>query len=332
MSLAGWFCSRVAEIRQDVINNGSGTDRLEIEKVIGKIFYPIGDAELGRIIQQFWSEYDDFQTKSGPSYSRAWIWDSSDPDHVWHKIYSIPYTKVFGKVACRVCSKPLGCGQAERNWGALKHLKTGKRSHISGDKAQKQATVYGAACIENSRAAQAIEEANGLILETRWTDADLAFEMGLENWERDGGDVPAPIVPKRIFRAWVEDWEWDLIHDKDCLSEAKLLQKYQGLRWIDQDADNEESELCIVQEDSMDYQGGRHGDGWCVVETRPGTGAMDPWTIHCVVDEIGEYEQPAEMNVEVIFNEELRAANRFRFDEEEQNKKNKAAVNRRRKR
>ena len=31
---------------------------------------------------------------------------------------------------------------------------------------------------------------------------------------------------------------------------------------------------------------------------------------HCVVDEIGEYEQPAEMNVEVIFNEELRAANR----------------------
>jgi hypothetical protein len=293
LALAGWFCSPSAEIRQDVVDKGSGANRLDIEMVIGKLYYPIGDAELGDIIQQFWSEFDDFQTMSGLSYSRPFIWESEEikkgNDHVWHKLYSIPYTKVFGKVACRVCSKPLGCGQAERNWGALKHLKTGKRSHIGGDKAQKQATVYGAACIDKARAAQAVEEANGVIVETRWTDADLAFQLGLENWENDYGNVP-PVVPKRIFRAWIEDWEWDLIHNKDCLAEAKLLQKYSCLMWIDQDSPDEESELCVAQEYNMEFQGGRNGDGWCVIATRPGTGAMDPWTIHCVIDEIGEYE------------------------------------------
>jgi hypothetical protein len=324
LSLAGWFCSPDAEIRKDVVENGSGSNRLDIELAIGKLYFPTEDAELGEIIQLFWSEFDDFQTKTGPSYSRPWIWESSEikkgNDHVWHKLYSIPYTKVFGKVACRVCSKPLGCGQAERNWGALKHLKTGKRSHISGDKAQKQATVYGAACIDKARAALAIEEANGLVVETRWTDADLAFELGLENWEVGNGNVPVPLVPKRIFRAWIEDWEWDLIMVNDCLAEAKLLQKYQGLMWIDQDSPDEDMELCVALENKMEFQGGRHADGWCLICTRP-DGSQDPWTLHCVVDEIGEYEQPAELNVEVIFNEEMRAANNVRLDEEEEERK-----------
>jgi hypothetical protein len=73
-------------------------------------------------------------------------------DHLWHKLYSSPFTEVFGIVACRVCSKSLGCGPAERNWGTLKQLKSGKRSHLSGDKAQKQATIYGAACMDKAKA------------------------------------------------------------------------------------------------------------------------------------------------------------------------------------
>ena len=110
------------------------------------------------------------------------------------------FTKVFGQVACRVCSKPLGCGNAERNWGALKHLKNGKRAHLSADKAQKQATVFGAASIDRSRAIQAAEESNGVLLESRWTDADIAFQVGLENWDGMPGDVPVPVAPKRLSR------------------------------------------------------------------------------------------------------------------------------------
>jgi len=225
-----------------------------------------------------------------------------------------------GKVACRVCSKPLGCGQAERNWGALKHLKTGKRSHLSAEKAERQATVYGAACIEKSRAIQAAEERGGFILETRWTDADIAVQMGLESW--GGMEVPVPVVPKRLFRAWIEDWEWDAIRHKDVVSEAKLVQKYTGLRFVDPDLDRRVGELdTYLVESNLEFQGGKGGSGWCLIGTRDRDGGMEPWEIHLTIDLIAEYEQPAELNVEIIVNDELRNANYERIDEEASKKR-----------
>jgi hypothetical protein len=329
LSLAGWFCSPDADIRKDVVDHEIGANRLDVEKVIGMLYYPMCDAELGRIIQTFWRFFNDFQTKRGTGYGRAWIWETDEIKegncHLWHKIYSIPFTKVFGKVACRVCSKPLGCGQAERNWGALKHLKAGKRSHMSGEKAQRQATVYGAACIYKSRADQAAEDRAGTIVESRWTDADIAFDVGLEDWNAGFGDVPAPVVPKRLFKAWIEDWEWDCIHDNDVVSQAKLLQKYGGLSWIDPD----EEELCISKEEEMDFQGGRNGAGWCLIGTRPRDGGMEPWVLDVVIDLIAAYEQAPELNVEVIVNEALRAANEERILDEKAAKRQKAADKRR---
>jgi hypothetical protein len=76
---------------------------------------------------------------------------------------------------------------------------------MSGEKSQRQATVYGAACIDKWRAVQSAEEIAGVVVESRWTDADLAFDMGLEDWNIGFGDVPEPEVPKRLFRAWIED-------------------------------------------------------------------------------------------------------------------------------
>lgn len=309
LSLAGWFCSPIADIRKDVVAHEIGANRLDVEEVVRKIYYPMREEELGIIIATFWREFDDFQTKRGPSYSRAWVWESNEVKegncHIWHKLYSVPFTKVFGKVACRVCSKPLGCGQAERNWGALKHLKSNKRAHISASKAQKQATVYGGACIERSRAAHAAEESTGVLLESRWTDADIVLQVGLETWGGIPGAVPVPAVPSRLFRAWIEDWEWDAIRTRDVVMEAKLLQKYGGLSWIDPD----ENELCVALEEGMEYQGGRNGAGWCLIGTRESDGGMEPWVLDVVIDLIAEYEQPIEMNVEVVVNEALRAAN-----------------------
>lgn len=212
-------------------------------------------------------------------------------------------------MACRVCSKPLGCGQAERNWGALKHLKSNKRALTSAPKAQKQATVYGGACIERSRAAHAAEESTGALLESRWTDADIVLQVGLETWGGFPGAVPIPVVPNRLFRAWIEDWEWDAIRTRDVVMEAKLLQKYGGLSWIDPD----ENELCVATEDAMEYQGGRNGAGWCLIGTCESDGGMEPWVLDVVIDLIAEYQQPIEMNVEVVVNEALRAANAERI-------------------
>jgi hypothetical protein len=155
--------------------------------VIAKIFYPIQREYLALKIQAFWKEFDDFQSATGEIYNGL-----SDPflsvlvdtaPHRWHKIWTQPYTLVFGYVACRVTSKPLGCGGAKRTWGAFKHLKNGKQAHLSAEKLGHQTTVYGAACIEKSWALQASEERHGMVLESRWKDADIAYGKGvLYDW------------------------------------------------------------------------------------------------------------------------------------------------------
>ena len=132
--------------------------------------------------------------------------------------------------------------------------------------------------------------------------------------------MPSVVVPKRLFKAWIEDWEYNCVFDKDPVAMQWLLHKYGGLRWLDDDKKNE---LVIADDEEMDYQGGRDGSGWCVIGRRP-CGDWIPWTLHCVVDEIAEYEQLEEMNVEIVYNEELREANREKLKEEEEAKKSKS--------
>lgn len=71
----------------------------------------------------FWQEYDAFKNKSGSTYGsgRVHIWNSayttSGDSHLWHNLYSVPFTKFLGFVACHVTSKNLGIGAAKRSWG-----------------------------------------------------------------------------------------------------------------------------------------------------------------------------------------------------------------------
>jgi hypothetical protein len=90
------------------------------------------DANLGDMINLFWEEFDFFHNKAGPFENREHIRVSGDvrsgASHIWHSKNSLRYTKVFGQLACRVCSKILGIGSAERAWGDVKHLKTNKKA------------------------------------------------------------------------------------------------------------------------------------------------------------------------------------------------------------
>lgn len=194
---------------------------------------------------------------------------------------------------------------------------------LSADKAEKQATVYGAACMDKAKMIQEAEESSGLVQESHWTDEDIAFNLGLESWDEGAGNVPEPVVPRRIFNAWIEEWEWDCIHDRDSVSEARLLQKYQGLMWIDPDQvdDSDTYELNTAEDTNMEYQGGRDSPGWCVIGTRFGDGGMEPWPINVVIDLIAIYVQPVELNVEVVVNPIMRAANEQRWIDEEQKRK-----------
>ena len=64
----------------------------------------------------------------------------------------MPYTiLVLGFVGFRVTSKLCGIGPAERSWGGVKNIKTGKRSHLSGESTEKRSILYVSAKIQQSR-------------------------------------------------------------------------------------------------------------------------------------------------------------------------------------
>ena len=78
---------------------------------------------------------------------------------------------MLGHVACRTTSKITGIGAGERSWGDVKHLKSGKRSNLSGAKTEKQAILYTTAHINEARAQQ--EAKSGGSRENMWGDDDM---------------------------------------------------------------------------------------------------------------------------------------------------------------
>ena len=48
----------------------------------------------------------------------------------------------------------------------------------------------------------------------------------------DTSELKKPAA-NRIFRAWIEDWETELLMKNDPVAEAQLLEKYKGLVFVD---------------------------------------------------------------------------------------------------
>jgi hypothetical protein len=46
-----------------------------------------------------------------------------------------------------------------------------------------------------------------------------------------------PLPPVLVFHGWLEDWETGLLNKNDQLAEAKLLNKYKGLQFYDDQYD-----------------------------------------------------------------------------------------------
>jgi hypothetical protein len=183
-------------------------------------------------------------------------------------------------------------------WGAVKHLKTGKRAKVGDEPLKKQATIFGAACIEKARSERASVEADPDRVYQVWTDEDVTFDLQLEKWGTTI-ELLVQLGPKRTFKGWLEDWELEIVKKNDVINEAKLLRKYGGLRWHDVDDDK----MFVADSEEMIFHGGRSGCGWCVKGIREGDGETEPWPIGVVVVEISEQIQSLEMNVEIITRE-----------------------------
>ena len=143
----------IPHIRKDAKDHSDSDHRKQVNNVIKTLFSGASEEEMSVTQDIFWTDYTNFDKKIGSFGADEFIWKSKDikdgNSHLWHQKYSLPCTEVLGFVACRVTSKVLGIGAAERSWGDIKTIKSGKRSDISSDVSEKQTIVYTSACIES---------------------------------------------------------------------------------------------------------------------------------------------------------------------------------------
>ena len=164
-AIAGWALCVMTEVRQDVNARMNGSHREAIERVVERLHLPpcpnkrvnINDMSPADIVDRFWGEFKDFKNQTGP-YSKAGRWLTDDVrkgrSHLWHEKYSLGYTDVLGFVACRVTSKILGIGAAERAWAGTKDIKDGKRANLSGASTEKRSILYISARMSEARVLQ----------------------------------------------------------------------------------------------------------------------------------------------------------------------------------
>jgi hypothetical protein len=133
-----------SEAHKDPLNN------IAVEEFIRRVILPrkqinSGDPNvaLAKLVDKFWAERDDFVKQCG-FFSRESIWNTAgDPmtiSYEWHDdTWFLP--EVFGLSACLSCSLVLGCGQAGRQWKAIKVQKTGKCTNLGHEKTKKQSVI-----------------------------------------------------------------------------------------------------------------------------------------------------------------------------------------------
>ena len=154
----------MSEVRADVTSWMKGKHHITMERFVRKLHVvpcpnPNNKAlamTLDAIVHMFWNECKAFQIKAKPFNVPAW---QNSPDgargrsHLWHEMHSCLHTKVLGFFVCRVTSKLLGIGSAERAWGDVKSIKTGKRKSI-GDLIEKRCILCTTARITEARITQ----------------------------------------------------------------------------------------------------------------------------------------------------------------------------------
>ncbi len=151
-------------------------------------------------------EYGDFINKRG-----CFCWDhiciiDSDPDlkaYHWHQKYTLPVTKVLGKLACLVLSKILGTGTAERKWKQVKAAMLGQQVNTTICKTTKKVLIYAQYQQARAQAQMYNRAAAGKL----WNNEDCA-SMKMDEYFKDLKEsVDAPPTQVRHVRLWMESWE-----------------------------------------------------------------------------------------------------------------------------
>ena len=149
--MTGWMLCVIPHIGLYLFKNAQNNYHIQVNNVIKSLFSWSTEKELHETLDTFWSKYTNFNHKNDHFDSNESIWNSKyirDGNiHILHHKYSLPSTKVLGFVACRVNSKILGIGYADRSRGDAKTIKSGKRLALGNDISEKHSIVYTYSCI-----------------------------------------------------------------------------------------------------------------------------------------------------------------------------------------
>jgi hypothetical protein len=101
-----------------------------VESLIGKLLVPENFTStackkcLADMTTKFFDEHQKFVNQTGILNSDTMWYTAGKSDFVvacpWHHTWTLPRTKVLGKLACLFLSKILGIGTAECNWKQVK--------------------------------------------------------------------------------------------------------------------------------------------------------------------------------------------------------------------
>ncbi len=95
----------------------------------------------------FFDEHQKFVNQTSILNSDTMWYAAGKSDFVvacrWHHTWTLPRTKVLGKLACLVLSKILGMGTAKRNWKQVKKIKYRDRANLGNKVTAKLTNVYG---------------------------------------------------------------------------------------------------------------------------------------------------------------------------------------------
>ncbi len=150
-SLVGYILSPNPIIMAHAIENKSLLHDNAAERHITNLIIDrtkVGDdrrQERATLIDTFLTEYGDFINKRG-SFACNHMWITAAEEDLkayrWHQRYSLPVTKVLGKLACLTLSKILGIGTVEQNWKQVKAVKSGQWVNTTMTKTTKQVSMY----------------------------------------------------------------------------------------------------------------------------------------------------------------------------------------------
>jgi len=299
-SLVGYLLSPNSAIMAHSIEHKSIAHDQATERLITKLILNpslVGNErsiERAKLIDTFMEEYGDFTNKRG-LFARDNIWIMANNidtlAYRWHFKYSLPVTKVLGKLACLVLSKILGIGTAERNWKQVKAVKSGQRVNTGMDKTKKQVLIYAHYQQMRAQASMRKLSAAGKL----WEDADFD-SMKMDLFCREIKDSLAAkettVQQVRVLRLWQEKWEQEKLGPQgNSILEARLTKKYQGLKFFDIDNDNK-----VMTVHKMVFSKRRGNNAYNVFATMDGFNCQ----LNDLHDANDSYWQPWEVNEDLF--------------------------------